>query len=290
MRTATAGLLVLLATLLTPLGVAAWWLSSTVDDTGTYVDTVAPLADDPELRDRLAEAVGDAVFTSLDEDLPLGLPSGFEGMIDEAARQVTANEDFPTFWRDANRGTHREFLAIVEDDAPADGWLLVDLGPLMLAVYEQLEADGVPVALLPEPHLVVPVAPESELAEHRGSYRLLDAVSGWLPVLWAALVLLAAAVARGVRGRLVTLALAALGLALGSVLVRLAAGPVTDVALETVDPGRRGLADLLAEVTVARLESTSLLVAAVAAVVSLLLGAAAALAGRRDPAPYPGAY
>ncbi|NYJ03117.1 hypothetical protein HNR19_003815 [Nocardioides thalensis] len=290
MRSATAGLLVLVATLLTPLGVTAWWLGSTVDDTDAYVDTVAPLADDPELRDRLAEAVGDAVSSSLDEDLPLGLPAGFDGMIDEAARQVTANEEFPRFWRDANRATHREFLAIVEDDAPADGWLLVDLGPLMLAVYAELEADGVPVAMLPDPRLVVPVAPESELAEHRDAYQLLDAVSGWLPVLWAALVLLAAAVARGLRGRLVTLGLAALGLALGAVLVRLAAGPVSDVALESVDPGRRGLADLIAEVMVDRLESTSVLVAAVAAVAGLVLVIGAALAGRRRAAPYPAAY
>lgn len=290
MRSATAGLLVLVATLLTPLGVTAWWLGSTVDDTDAYVDTVAPLADDPELRDRLAEAVGDAVSSSLDEDLPLGLPAGFDGMIDEAARQVTANEEFPRFWRDANRATHREFLAIVEDDAPADGWLLVDLGPLMLAVYAELEADGVPVAMLPDPRLVVPVAPESELAEHRDAYQLLDAVSGWLPVLWAALVLLAVAVARGLRGRLVTLGLAALGLALGAVLVRLAAGPVSDAALESVDPGRRGLADLIAEVMVDRLESTSVLVAAVAAVAGLVLVIGAALAGRRRTAPYPAAY
>lgn len=286
MRPSLAGLLVIVATLLTPLGVTAWWLSSTVDDTDAYVDTVAPLADDPDLRDRLAEAVGDAGFSSLDEDLPLGLPDGFAGMIDEAARQVTGNEEFPTFWRDANRATHREFLAIVEDDAPADGWLLVDLGPLMLAVYQQLEADGVPVAMLPEPHLVVPVAPESELAEHRDAYRLLDAVSGWLPLLWAALVVLAAAVARGLRGRLATLGLAALGLALGSVLVRLTAAPVTDVALESVDPRRRGLADLIAEVMVGRLESTSVYVAALAAVAGLLLMAAAALTGRREPARY----
>lgn len=290
MRPFLAGVLVVAATLLTPLGVTAWWLSSTVDDTDTYVETVAPLADDPELRDRLAGEVGDAVFSSLDEDLPLGLPDGFEAMIDEAARQVTANEEFPAFWRDANRATHREFLAIVEDDAPADGWLLVDLGPLMLAVYDRLEADGVPVALLPDPHLVVPVAPASELAERREEYRLLDAVSGWLPVVWVALVGLAVAVARGVRGRLLTLGLAALGLAVGSILVRIAAGPATDLALESVDPDRRGLADLIAEVTVARLESTSLLVAAVAAVAGLLLVAVGALAGRRDPAPYTTGY
>lgn len=286
MRSAIAGLLVIVATLLMPLGVTAWWLSSTVDSTDAYVDTVAPLADDPGLRDRLAEEVGDAIFSSLDEDLPLGLPDGLEGMIDAAARQVTANEEFPTFWRDANRATHREFLAIVEDDAPADGWLLVDLGPLMLAVYEQLEADGVPVALLPEPRLVVPVAPESEVAEHRAAYQLLEAVSGWLPVLWAALVLLAAAVARGLRGRLLTIGLAALGLALGALVVRLAAGPATDMALESVDPGRRGLADLIADVTIDRLETTSGYVAAVAAVAGLLLVVVAMLVGRRDPAPY----
>lgn len=285
MRSATAGLLVLVATLLTPLGVTAWWLSSTVDDTDAYVDTVAPLAEDPVLRDRLAEAAGDAVFASLDEDLPLGLPDGFEAMIDEAARQVTANEEFPRFWREANRDTHREFLAIVEDDRPAEGWLLVDLGPLMLAVYDQLEADGVPVALLPEPHLVVPVAPESDLAEHRAEYRLLEGTAGWLPVVWVVLVGLATAVASGLRGRLLTLGLAALGLALGSILVRLAAGPASDVALESVDPGRRGLADLIADVMIERLESTSLLVAAVAALAGVLLVAGAALAGRRDPAP-----
>lgn len=293
MRGTLAGLLVLVATLLTPVAVTATWLSATVDDTDSYVETVAPLADDPDLLDRLAEEVGDAVFASLDDSAPLGLPDGLQGMVDAAARQVTGNEDFPQFWREANRDTHREFLAIVEDDAPADGWLMVDLGPLMLAVYERLEAAGVPVGLLPEPTLLVPVAPEAELAEHRTSYQLLDGLAGWLPVVWALLVGLAVLVARGLRGRLVTAGLAALGLALGAALVRLAAGPATDRAIESVDPGRRGLADLIAEVVVERLEATTVTVAAVATGAGVLLLGAAVLAGLvrgRSAAEHPATY
>ena len=276
MRGTVAGVLVLVATLLTPLGITATWLSSTVDATAAYVDAVAPLADDPELRERLGEEVGDAVFASLEEGTPLGLPDGLRPMIDEAVRQVTANEEFPTFWRGANRDTHREFLAIVEDDAPADGWLLLDLGPLMLAVYEQLEVNG------------VPVAPESELAEHRAEYRLVESTAGWLSVGWVVLVGLAFLVARGLRGRLAVLGFAGLGLALGALVVRLASGPATDLALEGVDPGHRGLADLIAEVLVGRLESTAVVVAAVAAIAGALLLGAAALAGRsRRPSDTP---
>ena len=60
MRYALAALAVVLSTLLVPIGITATWLSLRVDSTEAYVDTVAPLAEDPDLREVLAREVADA--------------------------------------------------------------------------------------------------------------------------------------------------------------------------------------------------------------------------------------
>lgn len=288
MRGATAGLLVVLATLLAPLGVTAAWLSSTIDSTESYVDTVAPLAEDPELRAELADAVSEAAVSSLQTNVPVGLPGGVEGTVHEAAVMVTENEDFPAFWRKANRDAHREFLALVDADDPAapDGWVMVDLSPLVQQVYDRIAEAGVPVDVLPPAELNVPVVQEQKLAEHRSQYRVLEGMAIWLPVVWAVLVGLAVLVARGWRGRLRTLGFAGIGLALGALLVRVAAAPATDLAVDAVDSGQRDLVSLIAGVVIGRLESIATVVATAGGLVGLVL-VVASVWGRRPAAPYP---
>lgn len=287
MRGATAGLLVVLATLLTPLAVTATWLSSTVDSTESYVDTVAPLADDDELRAELADAVAEATVASLQAHVPVGLPDGVEGTVRAAAVMVTESEDFPAFWRKANRDAHREFLALVDEDSPATprGWVTVDLSPLLQQVYDRIGESGVPVRLLPRPELTVPVVQEAKVAEHRGQYRLLEGTAIWLPIVWAVLVGLAVLVASGWRGRLRALGFAGIGLALGALLVRVSAGPAADLAVDGVDAGHRDLVGLVARVVIAPLESTSQLVALAAGLIGVLL-VAAGLRPRRAASPY----
>jgi hypothetical protein len=206
-----------------------------------------------------------------------------------AARQVVADPGFPAFWRQANRDAHHEFLRVMAADGnDPDGWVTVDLSPLMKGLYQQLgDQDGLSVTGLPTPELEVPVARESQLAKYRPAYRLLDGSALVLAVVWIVLVGLAVLVAGGWRGRLRTLGSAFLGLALGGLLVRLGASPVVDAVAHQAEPGKRGLVELILGVVGDSLESRATTVAAIAAVVGLVLVAATVWPGRRTSSPTP---
>ena len=51
MRSLLAFVLLLLGGLMVPTATAAWWLRDTVVPQAAYVDTVAPLASDPDVQD-----------------------------------------------------------------------------------------------------------------------------------------------------------------------------------------------------------------------------------------------
>jgi hypothetical protein len=283
MREAVAALLVVLATLLSPFAITAVWLSSTADSTDAYVDTVAPLADDPTLRTELANRMSQATISELQQRLPVAVPDGTDDMTRSAARAVVASPGFPDFWRKANRDAHREFLRVMaESGGEPTGWVTVDLSPLMEDVYQELgDQTGLPVAGLPTPELRVPVARESQLAKYRTVYRVLDGAGLVLAVTWILLVALAALVARGWRGRLRTVGFAALGLAVGALLVRVGTPPVVHAVAQQADPGQRALVQLILGVVGDSLRSRATVAGVAAAVVGLVLVGASLWPGRR---------
>ena len=67
MRSFSAFLLVVLATLVAPLAVATTWVTERVDDRQEYVDAVAPLADDPAVRQVMADAAAAAAVAALQQ-------------------------------------------------------------------------------------------------------------------------------------------------------------------------------------------------------------------------------
>lgn len=273
-RVALAAFLVVLSTVLVPVGVVSTWLSLRVDDTDKYVETVAPLADDEELRDALAEQVSAAAVGTLERRVPAALlPDSLGTVVRAAADRVVENDGFPEFWRKANAKAHREFLAIVHDreGVVADGWVFIDLGPLLDEVIADLALPGIQ---LPPQKLMVPVVPESELEKARGGYQVLDWLSVWVPIIWLVLMAIAIAVAPGWRGRLRAAASGAIGAAVGSAVVLLVAAPTTDLVVDQVEPENQDLARLVIEVVVQTLDETAITVAIVGLVagVALLCG------------------
>lgn len=261
MRHTVAAFAVVLSTLLVPIGITATWLSLQVDSTEGYVDTVAPLADEPELRDALAREVSAAATATLAGIVPGA--AAFGEMVRASTREVVENDAFPEFWRSANAKAHREFLAIVherDEDVVADGWVYIDIGPLLDEVFDDL-VGVLPVRIeLPSTPVLVPLVRESDLERGRGAYLALDFMAVWAPLLWIALVALAVMVAPGLRGRLRTGAACALGAALGGFLVILMSGPVTDAVVEQVESEKQDLARLIIEVVASSLDDAAVAV------------------------------
>ncbi|TIC84983.1 hypothetical protein E8D34_12910 [Nocardioides sp. GY 10113] len=251
MRTALISLLLVVATLLAPLGIVGTWLHARVDDTDAYVATVAPLADEPALREELGRVVGDAALEDLDERLPFALPAMAEEWVRASADAVVANTGFPDFWREANRTVHEEFLRLVRDgvDDDEDDWVAVDVGPLLVSTLERLDRYGLAVSA-DDVALRVPMVRESTLLEQRDAYLALRRTSYAAWAVWVLLVVLAVALGRGWRGRLRALGVGALGLALAAVLVILATWPAAEVAGRIAEEDRSELARLTTEVVV----------------------------------------
>ncbi|WP_377320484.1 hypothetical protein ACFJIY_15925 [Pimelobacter simplex] len=254
MRSFTAVVAILLATLLAPFAIGATWVSERVDDREAYVDTVGDLSDDPVVQQVLADAAADAAVKALERHIPVGLPSAVRGWARTAALKVVRSPDFPTFWRKANGDLHQQVLAVLDDpDVPTDGDITVDASPLVAQVLLQLEDRGIPVGLLPTIPLDVPVTTKAKVAEGGPAYRAADRFNRIVPLAWAALVLLGVLVAHGWRGRVRTAGFALLGVAVAAVVLLLAVDPATTAALDQVEADRRELTGVMLDAVVGSL-------------------------------------
>ncbi|MDQ6523053.1 hypothetical protein RB608_05550 [Nocardioides sp. LHD-245] len=286
MRSLIATVAVLLATLLAPLAIAGTWLTARIDDRDEYVDTVAGLADDPTVRRVLADAAADGAIEALQQYSPVGLPAAARDWARAAATVVVESPEFPSFWRTANADLHDQVLTILEDpDAPADGSVTVDASLLLAQVLLQLQDRGIPVGLLPDIPLQVPVEREAKVAEAGPAYRTLAGVARVLPFAWLGLVALALLAARGWRGRCRAVGVALLGVGLAAVALQLAAEPLASAALDRVEVERRELAGVLLDTVVGSLEpyARGFLPAAPAGLVLVVLSL---WSRRRDESPY----
>ncbi|MBM0127657.1 hypothetical protein [Pimelobacter simplex] len=289
MRSFAATVTVLLATLIAPLAIAGTWLTARVDDRDEYVDTVADLAHDPTVRRVLADTAADGAVRALQQHIPVGLPAAAREWADAAATMVVESPEFPAFWRQANADVHDQVLAILEDpDAPADGSITVDAGPLVDLVLGRLEDRGIPVGLLPDIALRVPVEEESKVAEAGPAYRAVDGVSRLLPFIWLGLAAIALIVARGWRAELRALGACVLGVELAALGLLLVADPLASAVLDRVEVERRELAGVLLDAVLGSLEPyvRGFLVAAPLGLVLVLLSL---WPRRRDESHFPGA-
>lgn len=277
---ATVGLV--LAALLAPIVIGAMWMSSKVDHTDAYVATVAPLASDPALRREFGDALGAAAAEQLARRLPVGLPTSAGDLIRSSAVAAVDQPGFPAFWRKANRQVHRQFLALMHDDrADRSGFVYVDATPLLDRIYAQLAGQGLPVGSLSGVPLDIPVARASRLEQQRSRYELLTRTATYGPWLWALVVLASVAVATGWRGRLRAVAGAALGVAVGAVVLMLLPHPLTSYAASRAGVGDTALVRLILRVVLDTLGPYARPFAAVALPVALAALLVSLVPGRR---------
>jgi hypothetical protein len=154
-RRPLAGFLAVVAALSLVLAVTATWMNSSLLDTDTWVESVAPLPEDAELQLIVGERVADEILTLI--DLPtlmenaLGPAGRFlaapaaeasKGFIEDAAVKVLASPEFETIWIEANRVAHSTAVKVLKGDAAAtnvvNGQVTLDLVPLINNVIAQV--------------------------------------------------------------------------------------------------------------------------------------------------------
>jgi hypothetical protein len=263
-RTIVAGVLITLACLLAPLSVLAVWSSTTVSDPNRYVETVAPLAKDPDVQAAVTDAVTRQVFTYVDVSAlttqlldrlqqqglsprladqlqALGPPisNGVQGFVHNEVAKVVASPAFATAWTEANRVAHQQMVNVLSGRqggavSAKNGAVTVNLGPFIQQLKERLVAQGFTVAAnIPVVNTSFTVFQSQDVTKVQGAYRLLNALGTWLPIL--ALVLLAIGVYVAKSHRRALLA-AALGVAGGMLLLGVALAVVRPLYLGSVPP------------------------------------------------------
>jgi hypothetical protein len=140
-------------------------------------------------------------------------------------RAVTS-EAFVTLWTAANRTAHDSLVGILTGEEQgkvvtvSNGAVLLNLGPIIEAVKARLVAAGLTVAAqIPAVGATIEIARIQGVDKAQQAVRMLNTLASWLP--WIGLAAFAGAIALARGRRRKTLLWAALGTAIGLVLLRI---------------------------------------------------------------------
>lgn len=247
-RTAGAVVLIVVGLLIAPVAVITAWARLELVDTERFVATFAPLAEDPAVQ----AYIGDQVTAAIEEqvDIPaltsdlfdgikelnlspraeqaLGLlegpaTQGLQSLVSGIVDRVVQSDAFADVWATALRASHRAFVAAVQGDPDAalaiggNGTVSVQLGPIIEAVKDRLEQQGVGFAAnIPVIEKSIVVAQNDAFVLVQTVYALAVTAGTWLP--WICVALLVAGVLLA-RRRTVALVWTAAGLALSMVIL-----------------------------------------------------------------------
>ena len=266
----------LVALVLAPGALVASWTSRNVTDTGTYLSTVQPLADDPDVQ----RLVAGQVTAAVEGRLPAGADA-VGPVVRRATDRVVSGPTFAEVWRESNRGVHRDVVAVLEGRRAADvdelGRVRLDLTPLTTSVTRALADRGVPGADAVGPVPVsVPVAEVEQLEPARSAYAQVDLLGWALPAAWLVVVLLGVAVA---ARRWYAVAVMGVATALGAGLVLLAV--VFGRQLFAGATEREALAGAVWDVVTVGLQTQAWVAAGIALAVAAVAGIGQRVADRR---------
>ncbi|WP_144120278.1 hypothetical protein [Catellatospora sichuanensis] len=238
-----AFLLALLAAVLVLASVTARYARAELLDTDRYVETVAPLATDPQVQAAVTDRVTDEIMARLPLEklagdlaaavnlprveavITLVLPavtSWLQSQIHKVVNELVTSPRFPAVWNQVNRIAHQNIEGLLTGQGTpmlhSSGTdVVVDLGPVLAAARQELVDRGFGLAArIPDMSIPYTVAQVDQLPEIQRYVHLLDISATWLPLL--ALLLLGLAVWTAPnrrRGLVLGLTLSALMLVVG---------------------------------------------------------------------------
>ena len=238
----TAWVLLVVTALLFPIALTAYWGQRTLTDTERYVATVAPLAQDPTVRQAIGDTVTAALVKQLDAQnrvsglladtprlQPLAGPIAI-GVNDFIGTQVTnilASDQFDSVWVAINRKAQEGLMKALSGNP--DGAITIqgdqvvlDTGDLIDIVKQRLVDRGlsfaanIPVPAAADRQVVILTSPQ--LTTARTWYALGQPVAQWL--IYAVLLLFVVAVLVSRRRARMTMAVG-IAIIIGAVVIRL---------------------------------------------------------------------
>jgi hypothetical protein len=217
-RSIVASGLIVVACLLAPLSVVSVWASQQISDTDRYVQTVAPLAQNPEVQSAITDEITNQIFTYIDvaalirqaldalnnqglspevssqlQGLSIPLTSAVENFTRDQVAKIVASPQFATAWDAANRAAHEQLVALLSGEqggaiSAQNDSVTINLGPFIAQAKEQLVAQGFSAARnIPEVDKSFTMVQSGDVTKLQRGYRLLNDLGAWLP--WIALAL-----------------------------------------------------------------------------------------------------
>ncbi|KAB7743033.1 hypothetical protein GA707_15430 [Nostocoides sp. F2B08] len=309
-RSFVSAVLIIIACLLAPVSVLSVWASTVVSQTDRYVETVAPIADDPGVQAAIADEVTAAVMENLDvadvttqalqvlseqENMPprvaAALPAlagpltrGIEDFTRTQTGNFVASDQFQIVWAEVNRIAHAQLVDLLEGDTSGaitaqNNQITLNLGPVIEEVSARLVDQGFELAAnVPAVDRTFVLAESEGIGQAQRFYGVLNTLGVWLPIVAVALlaagVLLAADRRRALLRGSLGVAVAMIALGAGLTLVRTYYVETTPADILTADTAGN-VFDMLVRFLRTSLRATGVL--------ALLVALAAFVTG---PAPF----
>lgn len=221
-RGITAWVLVVVAALLFPIALTAFWAQKTLIDTQRYVETVAPLADDTTIQQAVITQVSTTINNQIDASgkvdqiladfpklQPLAGPitAGLHNLVNTTVDKVVTSDQFSSIWTTVNQRVHDAVIKVLSSDASSGpvtiqgDQVVLDTGDLIDAVKQRLVdrgftwAQNLPVPSAADRQVVLLTSPQ--LAQARMAYSIAQPISQWL--IYVVLLMFLAAILVAVR-------------------------------------------------------------------------------------------
>jgi hypothetical protein len=142
------------------LAVPAVWARNQIFDTERFVRTVAPLAEDDDVKEAVVQRVSTSVSSAVassdfltegDRDvLAAVLPAVTLNAVESVTRNVVYSPEFEPLWEDAARALHAGFEALLTGgESPyfssENGQVAIELSPIVAKVTDELATRGINV-------------------------------------------------------------------------------------------------------------------------------------------------
>lgn len=213
-RAVLSALCIVIAAILVPVSIVGSWARVQLVDETQFVDTFAPLADDPDVQAMIIDSALTAIeaqvdFQQVTDDLfdgiqSLGLPpragaaidllrmpaaQGLRNLVGSVTTRLVESEAFSAAWRTALRASHRTLVATATGGGDIvsisrSGEVGIELGPLIAEVKGQLTDQGIAIAaLIPEIDRTIVLVQSDALVTVTIVYNTAVLAGWWLPLL-----------------------------------------------------------------------------------------------------------
>jgi hypothetical protein len=165
-RKVFVGLLVGLSIVLIPVTTTITWAHQTVLNTGRWVSTVGPIAQDPRVIAAVSAKVTDEIYAAVDPQRQIGnaltqlqqqvpkvpaaitalagpIANGMKGVLSTGVNKVLSSQEFRVIWTTANRVAHAQLVAVLHGQRRSlqtvNGQVVLNLVPLLNDAIGQVQ-------------------------------------------------------------------------------------------------------------------------------------------------------